>query len=65
MTRCIKCEILEERNGYAIHREEDRKFDDFTGEPKGRITVFYTANKDDWFESFKTLREARRYADEN
>lgn len=64
MTRCIKCEVLEKRNGYTINREEDRKFDDFTYEPKGRVRVFYTVNDDECIlESFKTLREAQRYAD--
>lgn len=61
----IKCEVLETVNGYTIHREEDRKYNDFTGEYSGRIHVFYTANKEDWFESFKTLAEARRYAKSN
>ena len=66
MTKCIKCEQLEVRNGYVICREEDRKFDDFTGEPKGKVKVFYTVNDDELIlESFKTLREAQRYADKN
>ena len=65
MTKCVKCEVLETRNGYAIHREEDRKVDFFTDEPCGRTYVFYTVNDEEigMLESFKTLREARRYAD--
>lgn len=64
MTRCVKCEVIEIRNGYTISREEDRKIDFFTMEPVGRTYVFYTVNDDElMLESFKTLREARRYAD--
>lgn len=66
MTRCIKCEQLEVRNGYIINREEDKKIDCLTYEPYGRATVFYTVNtEEDMLESFKTLREAQRYADSN
>ena len=63
MKRCTKCEVLETRNGYTIHREEDRKIDYLTGEPYGRAEVFYTVNDEELLESFKTLKEARRYAD--
>lgn len=66
MMRCIKCEQLEVRNGYTINREEDRECNIFTGECSGRIKVFYTVNDDElMLESFKTLREARKYADSN
>lgn len=66
MTRCVKCEVLETVNGYTIHREEDRKIDEFTMEPKGRTYVFYTVNDDEMIlESFKTLAAARKYAREN
>lgn len=66
MMRCIKCEQLEIRNGYTINREEDRKYNALTGEYSGRIKVFYTVNDDEFIlESFKTLKEARRYADAN
>ncbi|MBO5828891.1 MAG: hypothetical protein J6R59_10640 [Paludibacteraceae bacterium] len=66
MMKCIKCEQLEVRNGYIINREEDRKYDALTGEYSGRIKVFYTVNDDEnMFESFKTLREAQKYADNN
>lgn len=65
-TRCVKCEKIEERNGYTINREEDREIDMFTLEPIGRTYVFYTVNTDEMMiESFKTLREARKYADIN
>lgn len=64
MMRCIKCEVIEERNGYIITREEDRKFDDFTGEYSGKIQVFYGVIEDDELtESFKTLKAARKYVD--
>lgn len=66
MTKNVKCEQIETRNGYTINREEDRKIDIMTGETKGRAMVFYTVNDDDFMlESFKTLREARKYADNN
>lgn len=65
-TKCIKCEVLEKRNGYFIHREVDRNYDEFTDEFYGRTTVFYTVNTEEWLiDSFKTLREARKYADNN
>lgn len=64
--KCVKCEVLEEINGYTIHREEDRKFDYFTGEPVGHKEVFYTVNVEDlMLESFKTLAKARNYAENN
>ena len=64
--QCIKCEQLEIRNGYVICREEDRKYDDFTGQYTGSVKVFYTVNDDElMLESFKTLRAAQRYADNN
>lgn len=64
MTRCIKCEVLEIRNGYTINREEDRKIDELTMEPKGRTYTFYTVNDEEMMlYSFKTLKAARRYAD--
>lgn len=60
--RCIKCEVIEERYGFTINREEDRQYDDFTGEYSGRTKVFYTVNDEDWMlESFKTLKEAQKY----
>lgn len=66
MTKNVKCEQIETRNGYTINREEDRKVDIMTGETKGRAMVFYTVNDDDFMlDSFKTLREARKYADNN
>lgn len=64
MMKCIKCEEIEKRNGFTICREEDRKQDFFTGELSGKTKVFYTVNTEDcMLESFKTLREAQRYAD--
>lgn len=62
--RCIKSELVESRNGFTINREEDRLFDPFTFEFHGRIRVWYTVNtEDDMLDSFKTLKEARRYID--
>lgn len=41
------------------------KVDEFTGEVHGRKYVFYTVNdEENMFESFKTLREARKWAKE-
>ena len=63
MMKCIKCEEIEQVNGFTICREEDRKQDVFTGEYSGRVRVFYTVNTDDcMLDSFKTLAEARRFA---
>lgn len=61
--RCIKAEQIEERHGFTINREEDRQYNDFTGEYHGRTYVFYTVNDPDdgMLESFKTLREAQKY----
>lgn len=65
MKRCVKSQFLETRNGYTLNREEDREIDPLTMEPKGRTYVFYTVNDDElMLESFKTLRQARKYADE-
>ena len=63
--RCIKAEQVEERYGFTINREEDRAYNDFTGEYSGRVYVFYTVNdpEDGMLESFKTLKEAQRYID--
>ena len=62
-TRCIKAEQIEERHGFTINREEDRQYNDFTCEYYGKTYVFYTVNdpEDGMLESFKTLREARKY----
>lgn len=62
-TRCIKAEQIEERHGFTINREEDKQYNDFTGEYYGRTYVFYTVNdpNDGMLESFKTLREAQKY----
>lgn len=62
-TRCIKAEQIEERHGFTINREEDKQYNDFTGEYYGRTYVFYTVNdpEDGMLESFKTLREAQKY----
>ena len=63
--RCIKAEQVEERYGFTINREEDRAYNDFTGEYSGRVYVLYTVNdpEDGMLESFKTLKEAQRYID--
>ena len=61
--RGIKAEQIEERHGFTINREEDRQYDDFTGEYSGRTYVFYTVNDPDdgMLESFKTKKEAQKY----
>ena len=61
--KCIKAEQIEERYRFRINREEDRSYNEITGEYSGRIYVFYTVNdpEDGMLESFKTLKEARKY----
>ena len=66
MMRNIKCEQLEVRNGYTNCREEDRNWNEYKEEFTGKVHVFYTVNDDElMLESFKTLREARKFADNN
>ena len=62
MTRCVNCKVIETYYGFTINREEDKKVDPFTDETYGRTTVFYTVNdSDNMLESFKTLREAKKW----
>lgn len=62
--KCISVKELETRNGYTITREEDKKYDEYSGEYKGHTKVFYCVSDIDLtLECFKTLREARKYAD--
>lgn len=66
MMKNIKCEQLEVRNGYVICREEDRNWNEYKEDFTGKVHVFYTVNDDElMLESFKTLREARKFADNN
>lgn len=66
MRRCIKCEVIENRNGYTINKEQDKSYDPIMDVYFGKTTTFYTVNNEElMLESFKTLREARRYADAN
>lgn len=60
--KCIKCTVLEIYYGFTINREEDRMYDDDIDEYSGRIKVFYTVNDEDcMLESFKTLKEAKKW----
>lgn len=60
--KCVKCEVVETYYGFTITREEDKKVDILTEEPYGRSYVFYAVNDDDgMLESFKTLREAKKW----
>lgn len=64
--RDTKHEIVAEINGYQIVRSESRKHNDFTGEYSGQTKVFYdVCTEEDLIESFKTLREAKKYCKEN
>ena len=66
MRRCIKCEVIENRNGYTINKEKERSYDPIMGEYFGKIVTYYSVNDEElMLDSFKTLREARRYADAN
>lgn len=66
MRRCIKCEVIENRNGYTINKEKERSYDPIMGVYFGKIVTYYSVNDEElMLESFKTLREARRYADAN
>lgn len=67
-TRCVKSERVESYVDYAkgteytIYREEDKRVDPHTLEPYGRSTVWYAVCEfDDMIDSFKTLKEARKY----
>lgn len=65
-TKDIKNEIVAEINGYQIVRSECRNYNDFTGEYSGQTKVFYdVCTEEDLIESFKTLREAKKYCKEN
>lgn len=66
MRRCIKCEVIENRNGYTINKEKERSYDPIMDVYFGKIVTYYSVNDEElMLESFKTLREARRYADAN
>lgn len=62
--KCYNVKVLETRNGYTITREEDKKWNEYTGEYEGHTSVWYCVSDEDMtLECFKTLREARKYAD--
>ena len=60
---CIESKLVEEVIGYSIYREVDRQRD-YCGEYHGSRRVFYAVCDEygDMLESFKTLRDAKKYA---
>ena len=61
----LTCELKETVDGFDIFRCEAKKEDIFTGELYGQTKVYYDVCYEDAIvDSFKTLREARRFAKE-
>ena len=58
--------IVAEINGYTIIRSEAKKFDKWTQEYSGQTKVYYDVCDEDGdlLESFKTLREAKRFCEQ-
>ena len=58
--------VMAELNGYTIVRSEARSFDKWTQEYSGQTKVYYDVCDEDGdlLESFKTLREAKRFCEE-
>ena len=60
----IKNEIVAEINGYTIVRSEAKKFDTWEQKYEGKAKVYYdVCDGIDLLESFKTLREAKRFCE--
>lgn len=61
--RDTKHKVIAEINGYTIIRSEARKFDKLEESFSGQTKVYYdVCDKDmDLLESFKTLREAKKF----
>lgn len=58
----IKYETIDTYFDYNILREEYKVYNDDTGKYSGKAKVFYTVYDDEWtLESFKTLKEARKF----
>lgn len=60
----VRHEVIVEMNGYTIVRSESRKFDTWEQKFEGQTKVYYDVCDEDGdlLESFKTLREAKRFA---
>ena len=60
----ISSTLVDYYKDYEIRREVDKRVDTFTGETYGHAFVFYAVVFDDCLiESFKTIKDARRYID--
>lgn len=61
--RDIAHEVMAKINGYTIIRSEAKKFDKWTQEYIGQTKVYYDVcdEDEDLIESFKTLKEAKRF----
>ena len=58
----ITNKVVAEINGYQIVRSEARKYDKWTGSFSGQTKVYYdVCDGIDLLESFKTLKEAKRF----
>jgi len=54
--------VVAEINGYTIVRSEARNFDKWEQSFSGQTKVYYDVCDEDWLlESFKTLREAKKF----
>ena len=61
-TKDIGHKVAAEINGLQIIRSEVKTFDTWTGEAEGQTKVFYDVCEGvELLESFKTLREAKRF----
>jgi hypothetical protein len=60
-----KHEVIAKINGYTIVRSEARKYDRWERKFTGRTKVYYDVcdEDEDLLKSFKTLREAKRFAE--
>lgn len=65
---CVKSDWVDSYRGMYIYKEQDKMWDDYDGKPIGRAKIFYAVyvpdgNEEILTESFKTLREAKKYID--
>lgn len=65
---CVKSDWVDSYRGMYIYKEQDKMWDDYDGKPIGRAKIFYAVyvpdgNEEVLTESFKTLREAKKYID--
>lgn len=65
---CVKSDWVDVYRGMYIYRECDKTWDDNKGRPAGHAKVYYAIYVPDGkeeilTESFKTLKEAKKYID--